>query len=113
LPSQIAQAAKTTVKPVTVPAALLTQVLAKRGRDAEAMKDSLLLQFTNAGQPVELTGLPASEKALPACLVLTRTQKDAAGGTLNIVQTGTKHVLGGNTFVIATVRSVQGLERRT
>jgi photosystem II stability/assembly factor-like uncharacterized protein len=113
LPSQIAQAAKTTVKPVTVPAALLTQVLAKVGRDREAMKDSLLLQFTDAGQPVELTGLPASEKALPACLVLTRTQKDAAGGTLNIVQTGTKYVLGGNTFVIATARSVQGLERRT
>jgi hypothetical protein len=113
LPSQIAQAAKTTVEPVTVPAALLTQVLAKAGRDEEAMKDSLLLQFTNAGQPVELTGLQASEKAFPAYLVLTRTQKNAAGGTLNIMQTRTNYVLGGNTFAIATAGSVQGLERRT
>jgi hypothetical protein len=113
LPSKIAQAATTTVKPVKVPVALLKQVLAKGDRDGKAMTDSLLLQFNNAGRPVELTGMPASEKAFPSYLVLTRKQKNAAGGTLNVVQTRTKHVLGGNTFVIATARSVQGRERRT
>jgi hypothetical protein len=101
------------VKPVKVPATLLKQVLAKGGRDGKAMKDPLVLQFKNAGKPVELTGLPASKKAFPAYLVLTRTRKNAAGGTLNIVQAGTKYVVGGSTFVIATARSVQGRERRT
>jgi photosystem II stability/assembly factor-like uncharacterized protein len=113
MPSKIAQAAKTTVKPVKVPATLLKQVIAKGGREGEALKDSLLLQFQNTGKPVELTGLPASKKPFPAYLVLTRTQKSAPGGTLNIVQTGRGHVLGGNTFVIATPRKVQGRERRT
>jgi hypothetical protein len=113
LPSKIAQAARTTVKPVKVPAALLDQVLAKSGREGNAMKDPLLLSFKNAGKPIELTGLPASEKTFPTYLVLTRTQKNAAGGTLNIVQTGAQHVLGGSTFVIASPRSVSGCERRT
>jgi hypothetical protein len=71
LPSRIAQAARTTVKPVKVPATLLKQVLAKGGREEKALKDSLLLQFKNAGEPVELTGLPTSKKAFPAYLVLS------------------------------------------
>jgi photosystem II stability/assembly factor-like uncharacterized protein len=110
LPSKIAKAVRTTVKPVRVPIALVKQVLAKGGGQP---KDWLLLQFTNAGKPVDLTGLPVTEKASPAYLLLTRTQKDATGGTLNVVQTGPKFVLGGNTFVIATARNVGGRERRT
>jgi photosystem II stability/assembly factor-like uncharacterized protein len=113
MPSKIARSVRTTVNPVKVPSPLLKQILAKGGKDAEAMKDSLLLQFKTTNKPVELTGLPASKKAFPAYLVLTRTKKKAAGGTLNIVQTAGKRLLGGNTFVIATPTSRQGVERRT
>jgi hypothetical protein len=113
LPAKIAQAIKTTAKPVRVPVAILKEVLRKAGRDYEDMKDSLLLPFKAAGQLMELAGFPPSNRPVPAYLTLTRTQKNAAGGTLNIVQTVGQRVLGGNTFVVATPRDVQGRERRT
>src|SRR5262249_41351525 len=45
VPSKIAKSVKTTVKPVKVPSPLLKQILAKGGKDTEALKDSRLLQF--------------------------------------------------------------------
>jgi hypothetical protein len=113
LPAKIAESVRSSAKPTQVPAKILKEILKVSERDAPLLKDSRLLQFKSLAQPVELTGFPVSKKPFPGYLLLTRNQKKAAGGALNIVQFAGQRVLGGNTFVIRMPRIVAGRERRT
>jgi photosystem II stability/assembly factor-like uncharacterized protein len=113
MPAKIAESVRTTTKPVPVPAKILKEIFKLSERDGLLLKDARLLQFKSVTDPVELTGFPVSKKPFPAYLLLTRLQKQAGGGALNIVQFVDERVVGGNTFVIRTPRRVAGRERRT
>ena len=71
-----------------------------------------MLKFESRDLPAEISPLGASKKAGQAFLVLGRGTR-AARGSISIVQERDGKVIGGNTFVIASERPLEGDERRT
>jgi len=83
-----------------------------RHTDPQSASIARMVKLGSRDLPAEISPLGTSKKAGKAFLVLERGAR-AAAGSISVVQERKGQVIGGNTFVIAPKRPLEGDERRT